>query len=158
MADETFEGTFVPPGVGALHAPVPIAGDGTVKLHDAGITVTGFRANSGAKAFLMFMVVLPAALVVGYAVSRVVYIAPETWVGPAFGAALVAAVLTPRGAKKKPWVIDYPWSAVKKADIGIHDAELMIVVKQKPKGAIHFRPMGGRAAAKDAFARRLASK
>jgi hypothetical protein len=142
--------------MGQTHSPVPIAGTGSLELHDDGLTITGFQAGSRAGALLAFVIALVVCLLVQYGLSFAFYLPPERWLPMAIIPAIAAAIVTPRRAGTRPLVLEYPWSAVKKATAGRQPGELAVVVKgARPAGMIHFYPAGDRKLVLDALARRI---
>lgn len=145
MADETIRGTFLPPAMGHRHVPIPLGGPGTLTLRSDRLVATGFKSRSSALGVLVFLVALPVMLGLAWLATRPFTVDSAKWIGSGIVGAMLAGAATPRGVnKKRPWTLEYEWSAVKKVEGEPGGGQVVIVIKGgKPKGALHLIVDGG---------------
>jgi hypothetical protein len=151
-AMQTFQGTFSPPTMGRIHAPIPIVGPGSLVVHRDAFEVHGLRARSGAGC-LITLGVIAAIISVGVVVA---VLGPSSGashrlIGRVAGGVIIAVVLglvfRRRGvsANAKPWTFRVARSAIRKVepDPDQVGGVLILLKGSTPKGTLHFIPGGG---------------
>jgi hypothetical protein len=140
-----FTGAFVPPTIGRADVPIPLAGDGTLDVTDAGLAVQAFRASSGGLAALAFLAMLIAGLGGAWLVTRAldVKMSERVIAGVIVGSILAAAAIPRKGKHKKPWALVFPWPSVRKVMVDKQTGLVVVTIKKhKPKGQLHLRATG----------------
>lgn len=142
MADQIFEGTFVPPMMGVGDVPIPLSGQGSLAIAPDALVVKGYRSKNSGLIFLIFLVTLAVALGVTYVISRLfLHGLSANAVGTAIGAAIVSVIFTPRLVSKKPWELAIPWQSITKVRLNTGREHVQVTVKKhKPRGVLHFKP------------------
>jgi len=145
MADQIFEGTFVPPMMGVGDIPIPLSGQGSLAIAPDALVVKGYRSRNSGLAFLIFVITLAVAIGVVYAISRLSHVGLSAErVGIAIGAAIASVAAAPRLMSKKPWELAIPWQSITKVRVNRARQHVQITVKKhKPRGVLHFKPDGG---------------
>ena len=145
MADQIFEGTFVPPMMGIGDVPIPLSGQGSLAIAPDALVVKGYRSMNSGLVFLIFLITLAVAIGVAYAISRLSHqgLSAER-VGAAIGAAIASVLVVPRLVSKKPWELAIPWQSITKVRVDISRTHVQVTVKKhKPRGLLHFKPGDG---------------
>lgn len=144
MADQIFEGTFVPPMMGVGDVPIPLSGQGSLAIAPDALVVKGYRSRNSGLVFLIFVVTLVVAIGITYAISRLFHEGLSAKaVGAAIGAAIVSVALAPRLVSKKPWELAIPWQSITKVRVNSAREHVQVTVKKhKPRGVLHFKPGG----------------
>lgn len=145
---QEWTGTFAPPSVGTYEVPIPLAGDGRMRVGPNLLDVDGFRRPRNAIVRLV-----PVALVGGILLLGVVGAAFKIDVAHLrwwlIGGAMIGVLyrwLTaacPNVAKNAPpWALSIPWRAITKVEQDpAHPGGVVIhVEKFDPTGTIHFIP------------------
>src|ERR1700733_12433114 len=115
MADQMFQGTFVPPMMGVGDVPIPLSGQGSLAIAPDALVVKGYRSKNSGLIFLIFVITLAVAIGVTYVISRLFLGGlSANGVGASIGAAIVSVALAPRLVSKKPWELAIPWQSITK--------------------------------------------
>jgi hypothetical protein len=145
----TFRGSFTPPAMGRIHAPIPIVGEGSLSVLPDGLEAQGRRARQGAGCLI-------AAAVVGSIVAAaVVAVALESTLGAShavlarvIAGVVMVGIIAPALRRRRTtgaepaWTFRVPLAAIRSVqpDIDQPGAVVIVLKGSDPNGALHFSP------------------
>ena len=132
-----FDGEFFTPGMGRVHQPIPVGGEGYCRIAEEGLFVHGYKTSSSSFVMLLAFV---GIFVGGIALSIAFGISPE-FMGGAIVAALFAVnrALGKKKASGDIMELTIPWDKIKKVEF-LEDKVVLTVKKFTPKGELYFIP------------------
>lgn len=137
----SFDVTFHPPALANQHLPIQITGQGTLKLNEQGIEVSGFKVGSkgrNALVVLGFFGGYIAIIVIATALKLGDYIEVLVGMGIALGVVAYGIINKMPIKQGEPITYNYTWDKVSKVQWDTVSKSLLIVIKKaKPKGGIY---------------------